>query len=191
MLDLLHLSDSAVLCRFSARHGCGSVLEGRAVNESNDEFRSLSFLSLLCSPVPYSSKNGKIDLMNIISIDLRFKTKLAGILSSYPIVAAYLFGSAAEGRATPLSDVDIALVIDQVKFSNSNRLQLELEIEDQISQVCKIPNADVHIINDAPLVIQGEVLTNGILLYSHDEEARVDYETRTRMEYFDFLLLAE
>ena len=174
-------------------HGMAAVVFWRVgklmrVLMSSEFFRSFRFFR---SPMPYSSKNGKIDLMNIMSIDSRFKTNLAGILSQYPILAAYLFGSTAEGRATPLSDVDIALVFDQARFSASNRLQLELEIEDQVSQVCEIPNADVRIINDAPLVIQGEVLTNGILLYSPDEEARVDYETRTRMEYFDFQLLIE
>jgi predicted nucleotidyltransferase len=58
-------------------------------------------------------------------------------------VAAYLFGSAAAGRATDLSDIDIALVLEQAQFLSSDRLEMELEIEDQIVRVCEIAKADV------------------------------------------------
>jgi predicted nucleotidyltransferase len=121
------------------------------------------------------------------SIAQELKMSLPGILSRYPVVSAYLFGTLAQEQATPLSDVDIALVISLDEFSSSSRLKLELEIEDQINRFAEIPNVDVRIINDAPLMVQGKILTKGVLLYCQDEEARIEFETCTRMEYFDFL----
>jgi predicted nucleotidyltransferase len=148
--------------------------------------RNLAYLTSLSR----HSRNGKIKLMDITSILSQLKTGLPGILTRYPVVAAYLFGSVAQDQATPLSDVDIALVFSQEKYSSLMRLELELEIEDQVSRVCEIPNVEVRIINDAPLMIKGEVLTKGVLIFSKDEEARIEFETRTRMEYFDFIPVA-
>ena len=47
--------------------------------------------------------------------------------------------------------------------------------------------SDVRVINEAPIMVRGEVVTSGLLLYSGDEVARVEFETRTYSEYFDFL----
>lgn len=45
---------------------------------------------------------------------------------------------------------------------------------------------DVRVIDDMPLSFRGQVATQGIRLYSRDEVARVEFETRTWKEYFDF-----
>jgi len=45
-------------------------------------------------------------------------------------------------------------------------------------------------VDNAPLTVQGQVLTGGILLYSRDEAFRVEYEVYTRKKYFDFLPVA-
>ncbi|MGC9522299.1 MAG: hypothetical protein ACP5HG_10535 [Anaerolineae bacterium] len=42
-------------------------------------------------------------------------------------------------------------------------------------------------INEAPLIFRGRVVTEGILLYASDEEARIDFEVKTRLRYFDYL----
>ena len=39
-------------------------------------------------------------------------------------------------------------------------------------------------------MIRGEVVTHGILLYSPDEDFRIQFETTTRSAYFDFLPVA-
>lgn len=41
---------------------------------------------------------------------------------------------------------------------------------------CGILEADVRVIDDAPIILRGRVVTEGILLYSRDEETRVDFE---------------
>ncbi|MEK7441501.1 MAG: nucleotidyltransferase domain-containing protein [Chloroflexota bacterium] len=116
---------------------------------------------------------------------------LAQVLSHYPVVAAYLYGSVAAGIATPLSDVDIALVIVENSVPKDQRLHFELNAEIEISDKCSLPNADVRTINDAPIMVRGEVVTNGILLYTGNDEARVEFETRTMSEYFDYYPIYE
>jgi predicted nucleotidyltransferase len=77
---------------------------------------------------------------------------------------AYLFGSAAAGNATPLSDIDVALVLPDDQVDPGSFLSLEMQISDEISRNCELSEVDVRIINNAPLMFQGEVITHGILL---------------------------
>lgn len=115
---------------------------------------------------------------------------LAPILADYPaVVAAYFHGSAAEGRATPLSDVDVALVCRR-DVEPYQALKMELRIESRLAEEAGIRNADVRCLNDAPLLVRGAVACNGILVYCADDDARVAFETSTWSEYFDYLPLA-
>lgn len=115
------------------------------------------------------------------------KDSLSKLLPYYPVKLAYLFGSAAAGNATPLSDIDVALVLPDDQVDPGSFLSLEMQISDEISRNCELSEVDVRIINNAPLMFQGEVITHGILLYSSDEDFRVEFETSTRSAYFDFL----
>lgn len=117
--------------------------------------------------------------------------QLAEVLAPYPVALAYLFGSAATGQMTPFSDVDIALVVDETRPLPMSRLRFELEVEDELAARCGLSAADVRVINHAPLLVRGEVVTCGKLLFARNVETRIEFETRTRREYFDFLPAAE
>lgn len=108
------------------------------------------------------------------------------LLGGKPVVLAYLHGSAASDQATPLSDVDIALVVDE-GLTPGEQLKLMLRVQGELDDVSDIANADVHVINEASLVFQGKVVTDGILIYARSDEERVAYEEITRLRYFDFL----
>ncbi len=117
----------------------------------------------------------------------RLKHCLPEILRDRPVLLAYLYGSVAAGCPTPFSDVDIALVlVPGCNLDSYRRFRLEMEIAVEIENRCGIQDSDVRVINDAPLSIQGRVVTEGQLLYSKDEDFRVAYEVRTRKRYFDF-----
>lgn len=111
-------------------------------------------------------------------------------LEGYPIKLAYLYGSSAAGRPTPLSDVDIALVLGNGDLTPIQQLKMELRIETRLAERCDVPNADVRVVDDAPLRLRGQVATQGILLYSTDEALRIAFETGTRDEYFDYMPIA-
>jgi len=105
---------------------------------------------------------------------------------------AYLFGSVVEGTALPSSDVDIALVLGSGhNLTGYERMQLEFSIATDIERKCNIKEADVRSIDSAPLTVRGLVLTEGVLLYSRDEEFRVEYEVYNRKIYLDFLPVVE
>ena len=123
------------------------------------------------------------------SLVRQLKTGLEAILPGYPITLAYLYGSAAAGRATPLSDVDVALVASE-EIDPYQQLKTELRIETRLAEQANIRNAEIRIINEAPLAIRGQVACRGILLYCNDEDARVRFETSTRDEYFDYMPIA-
>jgi predicted nucleotidyltransferase len=115
----------------------------------------------------------------------QLREKLPSILEDLPVLVAYLYGSAASGRTTPFSDVDIALYLSE-SLSPRNRLQLELRVEIALEDALGLTNADVRVINDAPLTVRGTIVQEGILLYCRDEERRVDLESLTLKLYLDF-----
>ncbi len=112
------------------------------------------------------------------------ETGLVAFLATQPdIVAAYLFGSLAEGRAAPHSDVDTAILFtdgsDPLAMGD-RQLQLMGELERFTDR-----EVDVVILNTAPPILQNQVLRRGRLLYERDRQARVDFEVRAGQVYAD------
>ncbi|MBE0448783.1 MAG: nucleotidyltransferase domain-containing protein [Actinobacteria bacterium] len=109
---------------------------------------------------------------------------LSKVLTKYPVISAYLFGSYARGNAHPGSDIDIAIYIEPVsKLSLDEELTVGREVEAKSG----LKPIDLRIMNDMPVTVQGEILTRGVLLYSADDKERVTYETKTLALYFDYL----
>ncbi|MGB9777134.1 MAG: nucleotidyltransferase domain-containing protein [Anaerolineae bacterium] len=93
----------------------------------------------------------------------------AAIFGSFPVDAAYVYGSVATGPVHPFSDVDIALLLDEAtvgRLSAYERLRLEADIELPIADLTSIDYADVRIINDAPIAWRGVVASEGICIYT-------------------------
>ena len=111
---------------------------------------------------------------------------LPRLLAQRPVALAYLYGSVVTGLVNPFSDVDIGLVADE-PVSLAHRRDLMLRVPLEIDDLCAISNADVRIINDAPLVFRGKVVTEGIVIYARTDDERVEFETTTRLLYFDYL----
>ena len=116
----------------------------------------------------------------------QFRQIVPEMLKSQPVALAYMYGSAVSGHTTPFSDVDVALLTTET-LTPLARLRLIQHIQTQLYDALGLLNVDVRIINDAPLVLQGRIVTDGVLLYMRDNQARIDYETTTRMRYFDYL----
>ena len=108
------------------------------------------------------------------------------IFSNRPVLFAYLYGSYATGNVHPFSDLDIGIYTDEL--SDIKYLELELSLSLEID--AKIGNGvktEVRVINNLPLLILGNIITEGSLIYSINENVRVDFETSVRLAYFDFL----
>ncbi len=101
------------------------------------------------------------------------------------IVSAYLFGSYAKGDFHKRSDIDLAIMLDSKEneeFSLDNYLDLEIKI----TLAIKIENFDLVIINQAPLVLQFRIISEGRLIYIFDDNIRSDLEARIMLSYYDF-----
>ncbi|MGQ9626376.1 MAG: type VII toxin-antitoxin system MntA family adenylyltransferase antitoxin [Anaerolineae bacterium] len=102
------------------------------------------------------------------------------------VILAYLYGSYATGRVWAESDLDIAVLFDS-RFSPLEQFQLTLrymaEIDELIGGGVEI---DVRELNPAPLEFRIQVIKPGRCLYARSERERVDFETRTIIEYLDF-----
>lgn len=110
------------------------------------------------------------------------------VVSGHPeIAAAYLYGSAARGTATPLSDADIGLLFREAEGSFGERLATVTGIGSAMARDVPGIRVDARDLDELPLAVVGSVLTEGELVVSNDEERRVAFERDTRLRYFDFL----
>jgi len=113
--------------------------------------------------------------------------EIAGdILEETPVLFAYLCGSYARGLSHPFSDLDIGIYVEglDAKACLDLELSLALDIDEKMDHVVQ---SEARVMSHLPLVIQGEIITDGELIYSRAEEKRIEFETRVRKAYFDFL----
>jgi uncharacterized protein len=108
------------------------------------------------------------------------------IFSRNQILFAYLYGSYATELVHPFSDLDIGIYIENVPANKHLELELSISLDIDIYMGSDVVS-EVRIINKLPLVMIGEIITEGILIYSRNEVVRVDFETAIRSAYFDFL----
>lgn len=111
------------------------------------------------------------------NIHPELENSLRGHLTQYSdIQAAYVFGSRASGSAREDSDIDVAILLspkDDTEERFSRRLELTRTLNDHLA-----PKVDVVILNDAPPLLQQEVIRNGRIICDHDRNARIDFEVR-------------
>lgn len=107
----------------------------------------------------------------------RLKTYL---LENPNVVFAYIFGSFARGKNTSLSDIDIA-----VYLNNPNRIDY-LKLYTEISNSLGRDDLDLIVLNTAPISITGRVIQNRIVLVDKDPARRHAYESLILREFFDF-----
>jgi len=109
-----------------------------------------------------------------------------GIFSGQPVLFAYLYGSYATGVVHPFSDLDIGIYIE--RLPERKHLELELSLSLALDSALNAEVAsEIRIINELPLAILGNIVTEGALIYCRDETLRVDFEISVRSAYFDFL----
>src|SRR3972149_10925519 len=72
------------------------------------------------------------------------------------VVFGYLFGGAAAGRLTPLSDVDVAVYLDEAADPVEGRLAAIRAVTSHLAT----DEVDLVVLNTAPTALAGRVLTN-------------------------------
>jgi uncharacterized protein len=117
----------------------------------------------------------------------RFLDIITSRLSSHPdIIFAYLYGSAKDEFL--VGDIDIAVYFkDYISQEEQNDITLTLTME--LSSELGLP-VDVHPLNHTYAGFRFHV-TEGSVLFSGDEETRLEFVESTWREYLDFKPLME
>ena len=114
------------------------------------------------------------------------------ILSDYfqrhaEIEVAYIFGSIARGTESALSDIDIAILIDDQQINEDKfRYGYKAEILADLMKILKTNDVDLVILNEANTLLRHQVLYHGKLIYSKNEKKRIEFQTNTIDKYIDF-----
>jgi hypothetical protein len=87
------------------------------------------------------------------------------------VAAVYLFGSRADGRAGPRSDVDLAVVLHEATTADA-RWRKRLALIGDAAQRLRTDAVDVVVMEDAPIVLAHRVLARGRLLGETDPHRR-------------------
>ena len=98
------------------------------------------------------------------------------------IMFAYLHGSFLEGA---FQDIDVAVYLPRTT-GKRDALKYELRLERELKENTGFP-VDVRILNYAPLSFRFNVIKNGVLLFSKNEETRCDFENLIDFYPFDLL----
>jgi hypothetical protein len=108
------------------------------------------------------------------------------LLRQESVLFSYLYGSFL--RAGPFRDIDVAAYADPAAFKNTGEmfsygLSLAAKVDLAVSGV----TVDLRLLNLAPTPFKFSVITRGKVIFTKEEQKRIDFEVRTRSLYFDFL----
>lgn len=115
----------------------------------------------------------------------KHQKKLNKIFKENQVALAYLFGSAARGKMTPLSDIDIAVVFsDEVK--EDNYFDKALNLAHKTRNVFEIDKVDVINLETvtSPLLKHNAVF-GGKLIFGKDRGLQFEIESGIMKEYED------
>jgi predicted nucleotidyltransferase len=101
------------------------------------------------------------------------------------VVALFSFGGLAEGRLTPLSDLDFAVLVSKT-LSKDQRFDKHLELIGMFNSVFQTDEIDLVVLNDVPLKLGHQVLKSGKLLCLSVPEELIDFREKIVKLYIDF-----
>ncbi|GAB4528837.1 MAG: nucleotidyltransferase domain-containing protein [Anaerolineae bacterium] len=114
----------------------------------------------------------------------RLEEKLPHIVSNLKeIRLVYLFGSQVEGRLGPMSDYDLAVLLDPI----GDEGQVHARLSHELACALGTDQVDVVPLNRAPIELAYAIIAQGKVLYQRDVATRVEYEAQVLSRYGDYL----
>jgi predicted nucleotidyltransferase len=101
------------------------------------------------------------------------------------VSALFSFGSLAEGRLSPLSDPDFAVLISR-RLNKRQRSEKLLKLIGVFNLVFRTDEIDLVVLNDAPLKFGHRVLKTGRLLHVRNKRELIDFREKVVKLYIDF-----
>jgi predicted nucleotidyltransferase len=116
------------------------------------------------------------------------REEIAPLFGAYPFIsAAYQFGSTVHGLEGPLSDLDIAILVnDELAPSAIELLRIELLLAYELQKQLTVSEVDLIALNDQRLPLQYTVLRKGCLIYEADPKYRIRFTQKVVQDYLDF-----
>ena len=111
-------------------------------------------------------------------MDIAERIRLA-LVDRGDVRLAYLFGSAAAGAERRGSDVDVAILFEELPAP-----ALLDTLSERLEAAAERP-VDLVVLNSAPPLLAREVIAGGRLLVCRDDDERVRFATRTTARYQD------
>jgi hypothetical protein len=116
------------------------------------------------------------------------RDEVAPLFRAHPfIVAAYQFGSTVRGQESPLSDLDIAILVDGKRAPSAfDLLKIELILAHELQKHLGVSEIDLISLNRQKLHLQHNILRTGRLIYDADPKYRVRFTQGVIEAYLDF-----
>ncbi len=112
--------------------------------------------------------------------------ELEKIFQNYQrIKAVYLFGSYAIGKENKYSDLDLAVLLDNV---DNKMIKLDILAELTANH---FDNVDLVVLNHASLLVRFEAVKHNQLIYKRDDFNATQYYSSVVRKYLDFRPLLE
>ncbi|HDJ38362.1 MAG TPA: nucleotidyltransferase domain-containing protein [Methanosarcinales archaeon] len=110
---------------------------------------------------------------------------LKSVISEHEeVIAAYLYGSAAQGIMREDSDIDVGVLLADDAAPD---YRYEVRMAGEIQSRCHLAReVDLRVLNRRPIRFLNQVLRYGKLVFVRDEKKRVEFETGVLKEYLDF-----
>lgn len=117
-----------------------------------------------------------------VDIKQRLET-LGEVLSGCPgVLFAYLFGGAGVGRLTPLSDVDVAVYLENAQDPIDHAASLLTKVTAHLGT----DEVDLIVLNQAPTALLGRILQTRRIIFDSAPFMRHRFESQALREFFDF-----
>lgn len=112
---------------------------------------------------------------------------VARLVARHPnIQAAYIFGSVAQGRARPDSDIDVAVLLGR-RLPDARALRYRLTLAGELGAALHRNDVQLVILNAAPPLLAHRVLSRGVLVFQRSRAARVRFHVATARRYADMV----
>ncbi len=114
------------------------------------------------------------------------KDKLSPLFKDYKVSFAYFSGSWVKGHQSVLSDVDIFVSLPSLNTKTPKKLlSLFSDFSRKSSEVTKLDNLEITILERVPLHVQFQAIKDGILLYEESNDIRIKFLENLLKYYYD------
>jgi predicted nucleotidyltransferase len=115
----------------------------------------------------------------------KVQEQLEEIFARQGVTLAYLFGSQAEGRAGPLSDVDVAVLLGPDVPPRQGWSDPQITLMDELARLFGVKRVDVVILNRATPLLAHQVVKYGRVIYEDESRPAVDFAVYAISRYAD------